>query len=88
MLARWQSRSALGGAKLTTRWIFTEQGKPAYYQATARIYNTEGKYSFWVDEGWWLRVPDGHPSYYISDDWVFTPDGKPVFYYKDGAATN
>lgn len=68
---------------MSTRWIFTPQGQPAYYQTDGHIYTREGCYSYRISDGWWFRVPDGQASYYVSDNWIFTRNGKPAYYYGD-----
>jgi hypothetical protein len=67
------------------RWIYTPQGKPAFFQQDEHVYTPDGRYAYWEDNNWWFRVGDGMASFYMDDDhkWLFTPSGQPAYYYGD-----
>jgi len=52
---------------MATRWLYTPDGKPAYYE--------EGK--------WLYSHPDSKPTFYIEKNWVYTREGKPSFLIED-----
>ncbi len=67
---------------MNTRWIFTQDGKPAFYNDGGNIYSPKGARVYWVSDTWWFRQGDAYPEYYESDGWVFTRQGRPAFYYE------
>lgn len=64
-----------------TRWIYSTEGSPAYYQDGDYIYSKDGRCEFSVSDGWWFAIKDGKASYYVADDYVYFPNGKPAFYF-------
>jgi hypothetical protein len=61
------------------RWIFSKDGKPAFYRVADDIFTPNGSRQYWISETWWHS--SSGPTYYESDDWIFSKDGKPTFYY-------
>ena len=59
--------SAQGASTMATRWLYTPDGKPAYY----------------VKGEWLFSHPDGKPAFYIKENWVYTREGKPTFWIED-----
>jgi hypothetical protein len=66
---------------MMARWIYTMDGRPAYYQGGADIYAPDGRRAFWVREGWWHSMTE-KPRYYVDVDHIFEA-GRPVFYYAE-----
>ena len=44
---------------MATRWLYTPDGKPAYY--------VKGK--------WLFSHPDGKPEFYMEENWIYTREG-------------
>lgn len=65
------------------RWIYSKDGKPAFYRVGNDIFSPGGDRSYWISENWW-HSPSG-PAYYEADDgeWIYSQEGTPTFYYGD-----
>lgn len=66
---------------MSTRWIYSQQGHPVFYQTEQHVYTARGEYAFWVSDGWWYNANGGKAAFYVSDGWVFTPTGQAAYYY-------
>jgi len=67
------------------RWLYTTDGKPAYYQREGYVYSAQThQCEFFVEDGWFHRMGGGEAAYYTEDNWVYDLKGKPAYYYDDG----
>lgn len=65
----------------STRWIYTHEGRPAFYQEREFIYTTTGQAEYLVRDGWWYEVKGGAARYWTQDNWVYTVQGSAAFFY-------
>src|SRR6187431_2035127 len=70
-----------GLAPTETRWIYAEEGNPAFYQNEENIFTVDGRHEFFESLGCWYQLADGEVSFYIADGWIYTAEGKAAFYY-------
>ena len=67
-----------------TRWLYTIDGKPAYYQTGKYLYSADKsmcEYYYSDDEKYIYPMAGGNAVFYRSDKWVYTMSGKAKFYY-------
>ncbi len=68
--------------KTATRWLYSVDGRAAYYQDGGYICANEGACAFSVSDGWWYAIKGGAAAFYeTADGWIYTCDGKPAFYF-------
>jgi hypothetical protein len=68
--------------QMTTKWLYTQNGEPAFYQQGEYLYAaSDGDCRFVQKEAWFFEMDSGQALYFQSGEWLFTPDGKPALYY-------
>ena len=66
---------------ITTRWLYSVDGRAKYYQDGDYIYSKNGQCEFSVSNGSWYAIKGGTAEYYVSDNWVYSRDGKAMFHF-------
>ncbi|MBA4000293.1 hypothetical protein [Brevundimonas sp.] len=66
---------------MAVKWFYTPAGEPAFYQSDEYVWDTEGKTClYWEANGWWFRMEDSAPAYFLKGPWVFNLMGEQAFY--------
>jgi hypothetical protein len=70
------------GGEMSDRWLYTPNGKPAYYQQGKYLYTAQGgTCEYYEQDGWFYEMAAGKAAYFVQENWVYTAKGQATFYY-------
>ena len=67
-----------------TRWLYSTDGKPAYYQNGKYLYSAGSsacEYYCSEDENYIYKMAGSTVAFHRSGKWLYTMSGEPAFYY-------
>ncbi len=70
---------------MADRWLYTQAGKPAFYQQGKYLYSADTSVCvLWEQDGWYYEMNGGKPAYWRRENWLYAADnGQATYYYSD-----
>jgi hypothetical protein len=69
---------------MADRWLYTTDGKPAFYQNGKYLYSAyKNQCEYYADDEnkYFYPMDGGGPAFFVNNNWLYTMSGEASFYY-------